>query len=71
MRCRTLNALILYAGLSVLSASSARADVADLLPTQAFESAHTLGAPVANAAFAPGEGEGPVTIRAVERLAPF
>jgi CubicO group peptidase (beta-lactamase class C family) len=56
MRCRTLNALTLYAGLSVLCASSARADAAELLPAQAFESAHILGAPVANAAFAPGEG---------------
>jgi hypothetical protein len=42
--------------LSVLSPSSARADAAELLPVQAFESARTLGAPVANAAFAPDAG---------------
>ena len=39
-----------------MSAVSARADGAELLPARAFESAQTLGAPVANAAFAPGEG---------------
>jgi len=43
-------------GLSALNPLAARAASAELLPVQAFESARALGAPVANAVFAPGEG---------------
>jgi CubicO group peptidase (beta-lactamase class C family) len=56
MRLLTLNALALCAGLSLLSPASARAEAAELLPARAFDSARALGAPVANAAFVPGEG---------------
>jgi hypothetical protein len=56
MRLRTLGVLAMYMNLSALSPMAARAGSAEVLPVQAFESARALGAPVANAAFAPGEG---------------
>lgn len=53
---RTVRTLALSMVLPVLIPVLARAGVADLLPVQAFENARVLEAPVANAAFAPGEG---------------
>ena len=56
MRLRTLGALAVYMHLSALSPLAARAGSAEVLPVQAFESARPLGAPVANAVFAPADG---------------
>jgi CubicO group peptidase (beta-lactamase class C family) len=51
-----LPAAFLSMGLLVVCPLASRAGSAELLPVQAFQSARTLDAPVANAAFAPGEG---------------
>jgi len=47
------------AGIVALSPLVARAGAAELLPVRAFESGHSLDAPVQNAAFAPSEGASP------------
>jgi CubicO group peptidase (beta-lactamase class C family) len=56
MWLRTLCAVSLSVALPVLSPAVARAGAAELLPVQTFQSARALAAPVANAAFYPGEG---------------
>jgi hypothetical protein len=54
---RTLRALVMTLGSLALIPWTAIA--ADTLPVQVFQSARALDAPVANAAFAPGEGASP------------
>lgn len=56
MRFRTMVVLVLYMNLSALTPLAARAGSAEVLPVQAFESARTLDAPVANGVFAPADG---------------
>lgn len=56
MHLRSSYALALCAACMVLSSPRARAGGAQLLPVRDFESAHAFDAPVANVAFAPGEG---------------
>src|SRR5271155_2912686 len=51
-----LRAAAICTGLAMLNLVSAKTTLAEPLPVQAFVAAHALGAPVANAAFAPGEG---------------
>ena len=56
MWLRATYALVFGAMCFVLSPAPARAGSAELLPAQTFEAARALDAPVANAAFLPGEG---------------
>ncbi len=56
MWLRTLCALVVSVAWLAVSSAPARADGAEALSVQAFESARSLGAPVANAAFSPGAG---------------
>lgn len=56
MRLRVLPFLVLSLGVLLGNRLVARADAAQILPVQAFESARTLEEPVLNAAFIPGEG---------------
>jgi hypothetical protein len=48
--------LVMCVGVLLLCPPVVRAGAAELLPEQAFHAAHALDAPVANMAFAPGEG---------------
>jgi hypothetical protein len=56
MSFRTLLAVPVCACAMALSPAAARAGAAELVPVQAFKGARGLDAPVANSAFAPGEG---------------
>jgi hypothetical protein len=72
MSLRTVRVWFLSVGLSIAAPLVAHAGSAELLPVGAFQAAHPLAAPVANAAFAPGEGAlpapafaGVLTVRAM------
>jgi CubicO group peptidase (beta-lactamase class C family) len=56
MSFRTLLAVPVCACAMGLSPAAARAGAGEIVPVQAFQSARALDAPVANSAFAPGEG---------------
>ncbi len=55
MRLRVQLALTLYSALFAWGSALAQSGSAELLPVQVFQSAHALTAPVANAAFVPGD----------------